>query len=79
MPENQLNQLSSLYNLLHTALKKDEEIKLDMDYISDNYHAEIDQLRKIAYHSDELLLDYQQLLAKSTPINNVKLKFIINQ
>ena len=79
MQEKELHQLSSLYELLIKALKADEEIKLDMDYIADGYDEEVDRLRKIAYHSDELLLEYQQFLVRSTGVNNVKLKFVMNQ
>ncbi|MDR0282412.1 MAG: hypothetical protein LBI53_03745 [Candidatus Peribacteria bacterium] len=50
-----------------------------MDFIQDGYHPEVDALRRIAYHSDELLLEYQQFLVKSTEINNIKLKYVMNQ
>jgi DNA mismatch repair protein MutS len=79
MSEEEKTQLFQLWELLQKALKADEEIKLDMDYISDGYHEEVDRLRTIAYHSDELLLDYQQFLVRATKITNVKLKFIMNQ
>ncbi|MDR2540508.1 MAG: hypothetical protein LBD11_01690 [Candidatus Peribacteria bacterium] len=36
-------------------------------------------MRKIAYHSDELLLEYQQFLVRETGVHNVKLKFVMNQ
>jgi len=45
-------------------LKNDEEYKDDIDFVRDGYQSEIDELRKIAYHSDELLLQYQQELAQ---------------
>jgi len=35
-----------------------------MDFIADGVDTEIDELRKIAYHSDEMIMDYQQELAK---------------
>jgi len=79
MQDAQLSQLSSLHELLQKALKADEEIKLDTDYISDSYHEEVDRLRKIAYHSDELLMEYQQFLVQQTGITNVKLKYVMNQ
>lgn len=50
-----------------------------MDFIADGYNAEIDRLRKIAYHSDEMLMDYQNELATVSKVSNVKLKYIINQ
>ena len=72
-------QLFTLWELLYQALKKDDEINIEMDFIQDGYHPEVDALRKIAYHSDELLLEYQQFLVKSLGINNIKLKYIMNQ
>ena len=36
-------------------------------------------MRKIAYHSDELLMEYQQFLVQQTGVTNVKLKYIMNQ
>lgn len=73
------DQLFSLFSLLQQALKADEQISFPTDYIQDQYDETIDQLRKIAYHSDEALLDYQQMLVKASGINNVKLKFVMNQ
>jgi len=66
-------------NFLNQLLKDDNEYKEDIDFIRDGYNAEIDNLRQIAYHSDELLLAYQQELCQVTGITNVKLKFIMNQ
>jgi len=68
-----------LYNYLEQLLKNDEDYKDDIDYIRDGYNAKIDELRKIAYHSDELLLQYQQELAQIAGISNVKVKFVLNQ
>ena len=50
-----------------------------MDFIADWVDIEIDDLRKIAYHSDEMILDYQQELAKLSWVVNVKLKYVTNQ
>jgi len=44
------------------AVFRDEHINDEMGYIRDAYNGEIDELRSIAYHSDELLLQYQQEL-----------------
>jgi DNA mismatch repair protein MutS len=60
-------------------LKNDEEYSDDIDFIRDGYQDKIDELRKIAYHSDELLLQYQQELAQIAGIPNVKVKFVLNQ
>jgi len=45
-----------------------EEVNEDMDYICDGYNQEVDELRKIAYHSDDLLLKYQQELLSLTGV-----------
>ncbi len=74
-----LNYLQNLYNYLEQLLKNDEEYKDDIDYIRDGYNAQIDEFRKIAYHSDELLLQYQQELAQRAGIPTVKVKFVLNQ
>ncbi len=79
LSENSCNKLNELYNFLKKTLKNDEYIKNDMDFIADWVDSEIDELRKIAYHSDEMILDYQQELAKLSWIVNVKLKFVMNQ
>gem|GEM_PF-2424775 len=73
------NYLQHLYNYLEQLLKNDEEYKDDIDYIRDGYNEKIDDLRKIAYHSDELLLQYQQELAQTAGIPNVKVKYVLNQ
>ncbi|MEI6119329.1 MAG: hypothetical protein WCP92_09380 [bacterium] len=60
-------------------MKNDDEYKDDIDFIRDGYQSTIDELRKIAYHSDELLMQYQQELANVAGIPNVKVKYILNQ
>ncbi len=74
-----MSALEHLYNYLEQLLKDDDEYNDDIDYIRDGYHEHIDELRKIAYHSDELLVQYQQELAQVAGIANVKVKFILNQ
>lgn len=64
---------------LDRLLKEDEALLGDGEYIADGYSHEIDELRRIAYHSDEILLDYQALLARESGISNIKLKFVMNQ
>ncbi len=68
-----------IYNHLEQLLKNDDEYKDDIDFIRDGYQSTIDELRKIAYHSDELLMQYQQELANVAGIPNVKVKYILNQ
>jgi hypothetical protein len=49
---------------LEQIFKNDDEYKDDIDFIREGYQNKIDELRTIAYHSDELLVQYQQELAK---------------
>ncbi len=67
-----------LYETLHTMLKY-EWLNDDIDYITDWYDAQIDELRQIAYHSDGMLLAYQQELVQATGVANIKVKYITNQ
>ncbi len=73
-----LQQTQAYYEFL-VKLLKTEWLNDDIDYINDWYSAEIDELRKIAYHSDSLLLEYQQELVQATWIANVKVKYVSNQ
>ena len=76
--ESVLQECQKLYQYL-VSLLKDEGLNDEMDYIRDGFDAEVDELRKVAYHSDELLLAYQQELIAHTGVNNVKIKYISNQ
>lgn len=71
--------MENFYHTLSSTLKDDEDFADDMNFIRDGVDGEIDRLRKIAFHSDNLLLEYQQFLAEITNISNVKVKFILNQ
>jgi len=71
--------IEKFYENLKKTLKDDENFADDINFIRDWVDNEIDKLREIAFHSDKLLLDYQQFLAKITWISNVKVKFILNQ
>ena len=79
LSETSQNYLQNIYNYLEQILKNDDEYKDDIDFIREGYHEKIDELRTIAYHSDELLIQYQQELAKIWDIPNVKVKFVLNQ
>jgi hypothetical protein len=47
-------------------LKSDQEV-MDGDYfIAEGWNSEVDELRKIAFHSDDLLLQYQQFLVQQS-------------
>lgn len=73
IPEN----IKKLYEKLNKWLK-DEWFSVEKDYIKDWFSPKIDELRKIAYKWDQLLIDYQQELVKKIWIN-VKIKYINNQ
>ena len=79
LSQEEIEEIKIIESLLQKALKDDEYLLWDQNYVADGYNEEIDELRKFAYHSDELLLSYQQELVKTTGITNIKLKFITNQ
>lgn len=79
LSDDDIETLQSLYLDLKNSLKDDEEIVNWENFIADWRNAEIDELRNIAFHSDDLLLQYQQILAKQSWIWNVKLKYVTNQ
>lgn len=79
LTEEEISALNQIFLLLQNALKADEELLGEHDYVAEGYDAEIDELRKVAYHSDEILLQYQQELVSKTWISNIKLKFVMNQ
>ncbi len=76
--ENVITRCVELFQYLKNLLKE-EGLNDEIDYICDGFDAEIDELRKIAYHSDELLIAYQQEVAASSKVANVKVKYISNQ
>ena len=63
--EEKREQIFSLLEKLQQAFR-DTTINDEMDYIRDGYDEEVDTLRKIAYHSDDLLVAYQQELNAHT-------------
>lgn len=76
--DDDLNSIWNFYSLIQRAIK-DEDFQEDMNYIKDWFDEEIDQLRKKAFHSDEILLDYQNFLTNKTWLNSLKIKFVTNQ
>jgi DNA mismatch repair ATPase MutS len=60
-------------------LKSEQEVMDGEYFIADGWNNEVDELRKIAFHSDDLLLQYQQFLVQESGVQNVKLKFVMNQ
>ena len=79
LPQQIETTVEAFYHTLQATLKDDEDFADDMNFIRDGVDPEIDKLREIAFHSDKLLIDYQQLLAEITGISNVKVKFVLNQ
>jgi DNA mismatch repair protein MutS len=51
----------------------------DQGYIEDGYDQEVDRLRQLVFHTDDVLLDYQQQVIQITGISSVRLKYIQNQ
>lgn len=66
LTEEEISALNQIFLLLQNALKADEELLGEYDYVAEGYDAEIAELRKVAYHSDEILLQYQQELVSKT-------------
>ena len=66
-----------LKNLLNEWLN-DWDFSVEKDYIKDGFSEKVDELRKIAYHSDKLLIDYQQELVNKFWLP-IKIKYINNQ
>ena len=60
------------------SILKNEIENESIDYIIDWIDSELDEMRKIAYHSDEMLLDYQKKLVSETGLA-FKIKYILNQ
>lgn len=77
-PVSTLQQIESLYKYLCRIIKSDP-VSDDTNYIADGVDENIDHLRAIAYHSDDLLLEYQQYLIQATGISSIKLKYVLNQ
>ena len=65
-------------SLSSLSILKDEIVDENIDYIVDWIDSKLDEMRKIAYHSDEMLLDYQKQLISETNLS-FKIKYIQNQ
>lgn len=59
--------------LIEWALQEDGE------YIAPGINAQLDTLRQLAFHSDELLLAYHQFLCSHTSLTGLKIKFVQHQ
>jgi len=64
---------------LCTMFVDDEDLTNESWFIRQWFDSTIDELSKIAFRSDELLLDYQQELVTCSGINNIKIKYVGNQ
>lgn len=79
-PEVPMADLISLCNLLQTAIKATEDLAPNAEeYINDNYDPQIDELRHLVHHTDQILLAYHQQLINHTQINELKIVFVTNQ
>jgi len=74
-----LDGVRNLYNFLDQLLKDAESIQHGQDFVREGYSDEVDQLKQIAFHSDTLLLDYQQELAGYVGATGLKIRFVKNQ
>ena len=74
-----LDSVRNLYNYLDQLLKDAESIQHGQDFVREGYNEEVDQLKQIAFHSDTLLLDYQQELATYVGATGLKIRFVKNQ
>jgi len=79
LSETTAEKIKILHNKLTTILKPNEDLNDEINFINDGYKEKIDELRKIAFHSDQLLINYQQELIKKSWVQNIKIKFIRNQ
>ena len=70
-------ELKKILEILDKWLK-DNWFTLEKDFIQDWFSQKVDKLRKIAYHSDQLLIDYQQEISQKFQIL-VKIKYVKNQ
>jgi DNA mismatch repair ATPase MutS len=78
LKEDVLTTVKTFWQQLQKILKA-EILSDELDYIQDGISDTIDELRTLAYNSDELLVRYQQEIVKHTGISSIKLKFILNQ
>ena len=77
LSKESVSTIQELFIFLEQAVQ-DELVRDDHGYIRDGYNEDVDRLRKTAFHSDELLLAYQQEVIEHSGIK-VKLKYIRNQ
>lgn len=72
--------IHNLYNDLENTLKDADDLSPQSEeYIRDGYSAEVDELRKLIHHTDQILLTYHRQLIDHTGIQDVKIVFVTNQ
>lgn len=71
-------ELSMISNRI-TETIVDANIQDSKDFIKIWFDKEVDRLRQVADHSDDLLLKYQQFLSSTSWVTNVKVVFVRNQ
>lgn len=79
MEDSCLDSVRNLYNYLDQLLKDAESIQHGQDFVREGYNEAIDELKNIAFHSDTLLLDYQQELVTTVGATGLKIRFVKNQ
>ena len=70
------SELEELRQLLNEGLN-DSDFTVEKDYIKSGFSSKIDELRKLAYHSDKLIIDYQVYLTNLLKIP-IKTKYVNN-
>jgi DNA mismatch repair protein MutS len=78
MSNDTLNTLVALTLRLDETLLEGQ-IQEDDEYIAPGINTQLDTLRQLAFHSDELLLAYHQFLCRHTWLAGLKIKFVQHQ
>ncbi len=77
-PDQDIDRCRQLFSSLEQAIIA-SQVSGDQGYIVDGYDPETDHLRQLVFHSDEVLLAYQQELIQITGINAIRLKYVQHQ
>jgi len=75
--EEMIQKIRNIHGIIKKTIQ-DGITNETIDYINNGVDQEIDRLRQIAYHSDQLLISYQQEICKKAQSNNIKIKYINN-
>lgn len=75
-----INTLTDLCDRLDAALRSADDLAPNAEeYIRDGYDAQIDELRTLIHHTDQILLWYHQQLINHTKISDIRIVFVTNQ